>query len=344
MAQIFGECERLCDFDSYCIREGMPKLTAPDYVCPAFLRGEHLETIAPNVSRRRFKVSYERERLELRDGDFLDLDFLSRGSSDTCVLALHGLEGSSRAPYVKSFGRALEATGWDFVAMNMRGCSGELNRALRFYHSGETGDLREVVEYLGNRYETIFLLGFSLGGNVALKYLGEAPERVSPLVKAAVAISAPIDLEGSALKIGQPGNGLYMKRFIRMLSEKIEAKARVYPDQLDAEGCRDVPDFLAFDGRYTAPLNGFQSAEDYWRRCSALNWLGDIRVPSLLLNARNDPFLSEACFPLELSKRSEFLYSLFPDRGGHLGFPSWRRKGCAWHEAVAIGFLERTLV
>jgi len=264
---------------------------------------------------------------------------MGKRSSDTCVLALHGLEGSSQAPYVKSFAKALAGEGWDFVAMNMRGCGGEMNRALRFYHSGESGDLREVVEYLGSRYERIFLLGFSLGGNVVLKYLGEDATAVSGEVKAAVAISTPVDLEGSALRIGHTSNQLYMRRFIRMLSEKIEAKAAVYPEELDPKGCRELEDFLAFDGRYTAPLNGFKSAEDYWRRCSSLNWLEAVRVPSLLLNARNDPFLSKACFPEDVARGSENLYALFPDRGGHLGFPSWRGGGRAWHETVAIDFL-----
>ncbi|MBK1880189.1 YheT family hydrolase [Pelagicoccus mobilis] len=321
----------------------MPVLSAPDYRCPMLLRGEHWETIVPNLTRRRFKVRYERDRVELSDGDFVDLDHLGRESSDTCLLVLHGLEGSSQAPYVKSLAMALGSLAWDFVAMNMRGCSGEMNRAVRFYHSGETGDLREVLEYLGNRYDSILLCGFSLGGNVVLKYLGEDPETVSPKVKAGVAVSAPVDLEGSALKIGRKSNQLYMRRFIRMLSQKIEEKAQVYPEELDAVGCRDLQDFLAFDGRYTAPLNGFESAEDYWRRCSSLNWLDAIQVPSLLLNARNDPFLSEACFPEEIAKASESLYSLFPDEGGHLGFPSRRVDGMAWHEAVALRFLEGRL-
>ncbi|EDY81495.1 hydrolase, alpha/beta fold family, putative [Verrucomicrobiia bacterium DG1235] len=298
------------------------------------------------MSRRRILAPYRRERLELQDGDFIDLDTLDRGSrerSDTCLLVLHGLEGSSDAPYVKSFGKALGSLDWDLVAMNMRGCSGEMNRAARFYHSGETGDLREVIEYLGKRYKRIGLVGFSLGGNVALKYMGEDPEGVSDQVMAAVAISAPVDLEGSALSIGQESNTVYMRRFIRLLSKKIEEKARVYPQEVDAEGCRELQDFRAFDGRYTAPLNGFSSAEDYWRRSSALNWLADIRRPSLLLNARNDPFLSESCFPEEIALASDALYSLFPDRGGHLGFPCWRRKGRAWHEAAALEFLGRFL-
>lgn len=281
--------------------------------------------------------------MELSDGDFVDLDTsLRRGRerSDTCLLVLHGLEGSSQAPYVKSLEKALGRSTWDFVAMNMRGCSDELNRALRFYHSGETGDLGEVLEYLGKRYERIFLFGFSLGGNVVLKYVGEAPEAVHSRVIGAVAVSAPVDLEGSALKIGERDNRLYMRRFIRLLSQKVEAKAQVYPEELDAAGVRDMRSFTAFDGRYTAPLNGFASAEDYWRRCSALNWLADIRVPSLLINARNDPFLSEACFPESIARASSALYSVFPDRGGHVGFPAWRKSGRAWHEAVALDFLE----
>ncbi len=321
----------------------MPIFKCHAYHCPFFLRGEHVETIVPNLSRRRFSVSYRRERLELDDGDFIDLDTAKSGSSetsDTCVLALHGLEGSSDAPYVKSLAKALRGSSWDLVAMNMRGCSDELNRSLRFYHSGETGDLHEVLRFLEQRYRRVFLFGFSLGGNVVLKYVGEDPSRVNPIVKGCVAVSAPVDLEGSALKIGERKNRIYMRRFIRMLSEKVEAKARVYPEELDASGVRDLQSFEAFDGRYTAPLNGFLSAEDYWRKCSALNWLADIRVPSLLINARNDPFLSEACFPETVSGASDALYSVFPDRGGHLGFPAWRCAGRAWHERASLGFLE----
>lgn len=320
----------------------MPVLKCQPYHCPLLLRGEHLETIAPNLSRRRFSIRYRRDRVELADGDFIDLDTAASGaseSSETCVLALHGLEGSSAAPYMKSLARSLFPLNWDFVAMNMRGCSEELNRALRFYHSGETGDLREVLSYLERKYRRVLLFGFSLGGNVVLKYVGEDPAKVHPIVAGAVAVSAPIDLEGSALKIGEKGNRLYMRRFIRMLSDKVEAKARVYPEELDASGVRDLESFSAFDGRYTAPLNGFSSAQDYWRSCSALNWLDVIAVPSLLINARNDPFLSAACFPDQGVFGRSALYSLYPDRGGHLGFPAWRKAGRAWHEEVALGFL-----
>ncbi|MDQ8201680.1 alpha/beta fold hydrolase [Pelagicoccus sp. SDUM812003] len=321
----------------------MPHLDASSYRCPWPLKGPHLATIVPNVSRRRIRIAYRRERLELSDGDFVDLDTCSGrdGSAESCLLMLHGLEGSSTAPYVKSMAQSAvrRLPSLDAVAMNMRGCSGELNRKARFYHSGESGDLAEVVLYLENRYETIYLLGFSLGGNVVLKYVGEFPDGVSRKVRAAAAVSAPVDLQGSAKRIGERSNGFYMKRFIRLLSEKIEAKAELYPDVIDAEGCRQMASFVEFDGTYTAPLCGFASAEDYWRKCSALNWLADIRVPALLLNALDDPFLSEGCFPEETASRSSFLHACFPRQGGHLGFPGRRVRGEAWHERVALDFL-----
>ncbi|MBC2606819.1 YheT family hydrolase [Pelagicoccus albus] len=324
----------------------MPIYQAPPYHCPLGLRGEHLETIIPNVTRRRFRLSYRRERIELADGDFVDIDFSKPSCNDnidTCVLAMHGLEGSSGAPYVKSLSRCVNRLGWDFAALNFRGCSGEMNRKARFYHSGDTGDVDEVARYLLMRYDRLALVGFSLGGNVVLKYMGENSDCLPKGVRAAVSISAPIDLEGSALRIGRPSNRFYMKRFIRLLSEKIERKAKLFPEDLDAEGCRELDDFEAFDGRYTAPLNGFASAEDYWKRSSALNWLQDITRPSLLLNARNDPFLTEACFPEVLASQSDMFYATFPERGGHLGFPGARKGGMAWHERVCLAFLQEKL-
>lgn len=321
----------------------MPFSPTPEYRCPLFMRGPHRETILPNLSRRRFSVNYVRKRLTLADGDFLDLDCrqIGKEKSDTCLLTLHGLEGSSSAPYIKSMELATRACGWDFVAMNFRGCSGEINRALRFYHSGETEDLQEVLTYLGDRYSKILLVGYSLGGNVVLKHVGESPDRVSHRVKAVAAISAPIDLEGSALKIGEASNAFYMRRFIRLLSYKVEMKQSLYPEEFDAEACRKMRSFEEFDGTVTAPLAGFGSAQEYWRKCSALNWLGDINCPALLLNARNDPFLSPACFPEGLESSSDFVYPCFPARGGHLGFPGNRKAGAAWHERVAIEFFQR---
>lgn len=320
----------------------MPILSAESYPKPCLIRGPHMETILPNLTRRRFRVAYQRERLELEDGDFLDLDVVrgNEGSAaNAALVVLHGLEGSSGAPYVRSFAVAARSRGYDIVAMNMRGCSGELNRHARFYHSGETGDLRETLRYLSPRYQRLGLVGFSLGGNVVLKYLGENPKAVEGAVFGAIAYSTPLDLAASAARISEASNGFYMKRFIRLLSDKIERKAKLYPDSIDPRGCREMRTFFEFDGRYTAPLNRFASAEDYWRCCSSLNWLEAIRTPSLLLNARNDPFLSPSCFPESMARNSEHLYSCFPDRGGHMGFPGPRTSEAAWHERFGLDFL-----
>jgi len=322
----------------------MPEYDAEPYRPPLGLRGAHIETVLPNVTRRRFRVDYNRERLELSDGDFVDLDLCpslpQRREARSCVVALHGLEGSSAAPYVKSLARALRGSGLDLLAMNLRGCSGEVNRALRFYHAGETGDLGEVIEMMARRYDSVLLLGFSLGGNIALRFLGELGDAAPACVKAAVAVSAPIDLEGSAMKIGQDSNRFYMRRFIRLLSQKLAMKGDRLTGFPSPAACARMKDFAEFDGQLTAPLNGFRDARHYWSSCSALAVLGRIRRPSLLLSARNDPFLSEDCFASEQAERSEFLYACFPDRGGHLGFPSARRLGAAWHEQVALGFLK----
>lgn len=321
----------------------MPVYDAAPYSPPCFFRGPHWETILPNIERRRFWIRYERERLELSDGDFVDLDISKTTAheiSDTCIVALHGLEGSSTAPYVKSLVTAGNCRGYDIVAMNMRGCSGEMNRLPRFYHSGETEDLHETILYLSLRYKRIALIGFSLGANVVLKYVGENPQRVPNGVFGAVAYSAPIDLAASARRISEYANSFYMKRFIRLLSVKIEEKARVHPDIINPSGCRDMTSFEEFDGTFTAPLNGYASAEDYWSRCSSNNWLDNIRVPTLIVNAKNDPFLSASCFPTVAVAKNASLYSVFPESGGHMGFPSWRKNGACWHEKTALDFLD----
>lgn len=325
-----------------------PKISinAPDassYRGWALAPGPHWETILPNLSRRRLRVAYRRRRLELSDGDFVDIDLAGEGvdaAGQRCLLVLHGLEGDSRAPYVKSFVRAALRRGYAVAAMNMRGCSGELNRLPRFYHSGETGDPRQAIGWLGERFKSVAVVGFSLGGNVALKLLGEEDRSGKSGAAAAVAISAPVDLVGSSARLSEEGNRLYMRRFIRLLSRKIEAKARVYPEVIDASGVRRLQSFAEFDGRYTAPLNGFASALDYWSRCSALPLLGRIQKPALLLNARNDPFLSESCFPSAPDVPMGAVVACYPERGGHLGFPGRRVNGACWHERVALDFLD----
>lgn len=325
----------------------MPLVNASAYRVPWYLPGPHLQTIVPNVTRRRIQARYKRERFELPDTDFVDVDWLRtdpNGSSNPpCGIVLHGLEGSSRAPYMKSMARALSRSGFHVGSLNLRGCSGEPNRLRRFYHSGDTEGLAVVLDAVGRRYNRVALVGFSLGGNVLLKYLGECPERVPQSVKAAAAFSVPCDLASSAECLAEKRNAFYMKRFIRMLGAKLKAKERVYPQFRYESGYARMKSFREFDGFYTAPLNGFRDADDYWKQSSCRQYLSEIDRPALLVNAKNDPFLSKVCYPTEVARSSPFLHLEIPDEGGHCGFPGNSDATGYWHERRAISFFDEWL-
>lgn len=285
---------------------------------PLFLRNGHLQTILGALLPRRFRNDVVAERLELPDGDFLDLDWVKAGHRRLAVIS-HGLEGSSKNRDIRGLSAALNKAGWDTLAWNFRGCSGELNRCLRFYHSGETGDLSAVLSHAARSYSSLALVGLSLGGNMILKYLGEG--KVHPFVQGAVAISAPIDLASSARALDRrPGNQIYLRRFMKSLAAKVEAKAKRFPTEIDATGVRAIRSFSIFDDRYTARIHGFRDAEDYWRQSSAIGYLNRISIPTLLLNAKDDPFLSLESFPYTQGLQNPCLSLEMPNSGGHLGF------------------------
>ena len=319
----------------------MPADSPFPYRAPWWLPGGHLQTLVPAVIGSRRDPGYRRERLELPDDDFVDLDWLASGSSDL-VLLLHGLEGSSRSPYLIAMARALQtaAPGRDVLALNLRGCSGEPNRTRRFYHSGETDDLRAVIEQVADSYERIALVGFSLGGNIALKYLGEAPDRIHPRINAAVVFSVPCHLASSAAVLGRPVNQIYMRRFLRTLAAKLRRYERDNPGSIDLNGIGTLRTFREFDDRYTAPLHGFLDADDYWSRSSSRQFLRQIRVPTLLVNARNDPFLSPECYPEDEARDNPNLWLETPSTGGHLGFPERAREPRLGAGAMALRFLD----
>jgi predicted alpha/beta-fold hydrolase len=308
---------------------------------PILLRNPHLQTILPALFQRRCRVVFERERLELEDGDFLDLDWMKRGGKRLAILT-HGLEGSSDAVYIRGMAETLRGAGWDILAWNFRGCGTEPNRLARFYHSGETGDIATVVRHAAGDYERIALIGFSLGGNVTLKYLGEGPSPSS--VVAAVAISTPVDLTSSARALdSRRSNRIYLHRFLQTLIAKVEAKARRFPEELDANGARAIRTFQEFDNRYTAPLHGFQDATDYWTRASARPYLRGITVPALLLNACDDPFLTPESLPFAEAAANPFLFLEAPTRGGHVGFLDLARGIQPWFERRAVQFLDEAV-
>ncbi len=310
-----------------------------DFKAPFHLQNGHAQTILPVVWPRRVSAAFERERLDLADGDFLDLDWLCSGKDRLAIIS-HGLEGSSEGGYIRGMASALKLAGWDVLAWNFRGCSGETNRLLRSYHSGESADLGSVVGHATTRYAEIALIGFSLGGNITLKYLGEAKPHSA--IKAAVTISVPIDLAASAKRLDQqPSNRLYLYRFLTSLIAKMEEKAQRFPGQIDTQGIRSIRSFQEFDDRYTAPLHGFVDAADYWQRSSSRQFLPRIEVPTLLLNALNDPFLPMECFPYNEAKQSACLFLETPASGGHVGFLQSLIHRQPWYEMRAIQFLEK---
>jgi predicted alpha/beta-fold hydrolase len=285
---------------------------------PFLLRNGHVQTIAGAIRPRRIGLTYERERLELSDGDFLDLDWAHDGRSRVAILS-HGLEGSSADTTTRGLAEALNAAGWDALAWNFRGCSDEPNRLLRFYHSGETRDLAAVVEHAAARYERVAIIGFSLGGNMALKYLGESAPH--PAIVAAAAVSAPVDLASSARALDRRwANRIYLRRFMTRLIAKVEAKALRFPREIDVADVRRINSFAEFDDRYTARIHGFRDATDYWTQSSARQYLPRLTVPTLLLNALNDPFLTSESFPTREARENPLLFLETPRSGGHLGF------------------------
>ncbi|UYQ94029.1 alpha/beta fold hydrolase [Chitinophaga horti] len=302
------------------------------------MRNGHIATIYPSLFRRVKSVPYSRTRLHTPDGDFLDLDF-SRTGSDRIVIILHGLEGNAARPYVLGMVNSFNEGGYDTVSVNFRSCSGEPNLLLRSYHSGETGDLHMVVEYLAasGQYKSISLIGFSLGGNVTLKYVGERGKDLHPLIKGAVGISVPCDLKSGAIELERRSNYVYMQRFIRELGEKLQAKQAKFDINLD--GFNTIKTFRQFDDRFTAPIHGYENAETYWAACSSRQFIPQINIPVLLVNALDDPFLGKGCYPYEEAAAHDLFVFEAPKYGGHVGFAEWGA-GRYWSEQRAFRFID----
>lgn len=318
----------------------MPIIRPSTYKPPPLFSNGHIQTIYPVFFRRIFGITYIRERLHTPDNDFMDLDW-SRKDNDNLAILLHGLEGHSYRSYMLGMVKACNRLGFDAVAVNFRGCSGEPNRLLISYHHGSSDDLHLAIEHILEKYtfKKIFLVGFSLGANVILKYLGENRFPVSADIKKAVAISAPCDLTSCAWELAKGSNRMYMRRFLDMLHHKIRAKMSVFPDLINDKGYNRIKTFKEFDDRYTAPINGFKNAEDYWEQCSSKQFLPEIAIPTLILNAQNDPFLTEKCSPWEEAKNNYNLFFENPISGGHVGFISFNRKKEYWHETRALSFI-----
>ncbi len=315
----------------------MPLISQSDFSPPFLLRNHHVQTILPSLIRRVKKPLYIRERFETSDGDFFDVDWAKVKNAENVVLFIHGLESSSDSNYIRGMVHAFNNRGWDVGVMNFRGCSGETNRLYKSYHSGATEDIHTLVRsvFSHNFYQEIAIVGFSLGGNATLKYIGEQGDSI--LANRAAAVSVPCDLKASALRMALPENALYMKRFIRSFQEKLLLKKSVLPEGITLDYFVGMRTFQELDDRYTAPAHGYKDAEEYWRMCSATQFIPRITIPTLLISAKDDSFLGESCFPKKEALESDNFYLEIPNHGGHLGFMKW--SGEYWHETRVAGFI-----
>ncbi len=297
----------------------MPVLYPNNYRPKGWYRNGHFNTIVSNSLLRSPQLTYQRERIQTPDADFLDLDYIRIGS-DKVVLLCHGLEGSSQSSYIRVFSQFYKLQGWDIVGMNYRGCSGEDNLNVRSYNSGLTDDLHLVVQLLARQYEQIVLIGFSLGGNLTLKYLGEGVHPISQKLTHGIAISVPVHLSDASKTLLKKENFIYQTRFLRSLKAKIKRKAQQFPNAITVYSDSVINTLYNFDEYYTAPLFGYQSAEHYYACNQSIQWLHSLLRPSLIVNAIDDPFLGKLCYPDEVAEKSEILSLCLPRHGGHVGF------------------------
>jgi predicted alpha/beta-fold hydrolase len=323
----------------------MPLVKHSSYKPAWYLFGRHLDTIFPSATRK-VPGNYTRTRFELPDGDFVDLDWMrdAEGARDQLVIISHGLEGNSNRQYSKGMARYFFNHGWDALAWNCRSCGGELNRLARFYHHGDTEDLDAVVrEAVRLKYKSIILIGFSMGGSFGLKYLGERGSHLPTEVKGGVSFSVPCDLAAGGRVLDEPGLSFYRNRFMRKLKKKLTEKSKLFPSQIDMAKVNALLTFEDFNNCITAPLHGFGSSADFYKQSSCLPWLDKIAVPTLLVNAANDPLLTPECYPVEIAEKSEKLYLEIPKRGGHVGF-ALAGKEENWMEVRAWEFVREVIV
>jgi hypothetical protein len=301
----------------------------------------HLQTLAPGILRRVEGVAYTRERITTPDGDFLDLDWILNGR-DRLVVITHGLEGNSSRQYVLGTAKLFAQNGYDVLAWNCRSCSGEMNRAFRMYHHGDTDDISTVVNHAlrTGRYQRMVMVGHSMGANITMKYLGTRGEHLPKEVRAAAVFSAPCDLRSGAEVLDRWDNTVYRRRFLRALAGKMHAKNMQYPGRIDVNKLRMVKRWRDFDEWFSAPVCGYRDADDFYTQASAKYFIEGVRIPVLLANAANDPILTPACMPRELARKHPFFHFEMPSDGGHCGFEVRGKDPFTWSERRALEFCD----
>ena len=313
------------------------------YAAPRWLPGGHLQTVLP-VLLPPPRVPLARSRWETPDGDFIDVDFAGEPDAARTLVLFHGLEGGSDSHYARALSAHAPAVGWRLAMPHWRGCSGEPNRKPRAYHSGDSEEVDWILRRFSSSSRNVSCAGVSLGGNALLKWLGERGEAARSLVRRAATVSAPIDLAAAGRALDRGLNRLiYTRHFLATLKPKSLAKLEVFPGLYDGERVRSARSFREFDDAVTAPLHGFRDADDYWSCASSAPWLERIRVPTLLLNARNDPFLPERDLLAAARKAAPCVVLEFPRTGGHAGFLGGPFPGRhAWLARRLLEFLAAT--
>ena len=318
----------------------MPFVEKSSYTTPPLFQfNGHLQTIAASF-RKIAGITYERERILTPDDDFLDLDWIDNKGKKLLVLT-HGLEGDSSRPYIKGMAKLFSAHGYDILAWNCRSCSGELNRQFRMYNHGDVDDIDLVVETALKRknYEDVTLIGFSMGGNISLKY---AAVKSPPSVKKVIAFSAPLEMRTSTMILDTPSNWLYKNRFQSMLMPKIVQKALLFPDKINMAVVKKAKDWLQELETFFCTINGYTSLDDFFEKGSALNFIPDLKIPSLIVQAQNDPISTPECTPIDLARKHKFIHLEAPANGGHCGFMMRGEKEHSWAERRALEFTRQT--
>jgi len=323
----------------------MPLLPS-SYHPPFHLRSGFWQTISPTLYRKLTWRTPVRERIATPDDDFLDLDWYP-GSARSLIIVTHGLEGNSTRKYILGMVRIFNEAGFTVCAWNMRSCSGEINRQLRFYHSGASDDLETVTRHAlaTGRYDSVFLIGFSLGGNVTARYFGEGGSSLPPEIKGGMAVSVPLDLSSSAVELDRFRNKIFMIRFLHYLGKKVRAKEALFPDWISSEPMKNISTFHAFDNTYTAPIHGYGTAKNYYYQASGIRVLDQIDRPFLILNSADDSFLSPECSPEKLADSHPFVTLEKTRYGGHCGFmsgkefPYYSEERALWFAKTAAGMV-----
>ncbi len=314
----------------------MPLIANLDYNPSGIFKNGHINSMFPYFFRKAFDSNFERQRLTTPDQDFLDIDLIIN-NNEKAVFLFHGLEGSTGSQYIQASASLFSKNGFDVIATNYRGCSGQLNHKPYAYNSGWTRDVEFVLDNYLKKYSSVVLLGYSLGGNLILKYASDGYYHLDPKIKAIMAVSAPIDLYQSVLEISKRKNRLYEINFLKTLKIKTHEKAVIFPEvynKIDVDGIKKL---IEFDDLVTGPIHGYEGALDYYEKCNSLQTLKNLSIPTLLLNAKDDPFLSKSCYPEILSKKHRFLHALFPKYGGHCGFYT-KGESYYWNEIELLKF------